>query len=555
MESDQVIAGKAQSVEITRLAGTMGIGPEWVEPYGKDKGKIDIAFLKELAGRPNGKLVLVSATTPTPAGEGKTTTSIGLQDGLRRIGKKSWLSLREPSLGPVFGLKGGATGGGYAQVIPMEDINLHFTGDISAVEKAHNLISAAVDNEIYHGKIHLDSRRIHWNRVLDMNDRSLRTIVAGLGGASNGYPRETGFDITAASEIMAILCLAESYRELREMIGRILIGFDINRKPVYAEDLQVAGAAAALLKDAFKPNLVQTLEHNPVFVHGGPFANIAQGSNSVTAIKMALKLGDYAVTEAGFGFDLGAEKFFDIVARKAGFKVDAVVLVTTIRALKHHGGKNLKELGEEDIKALEKGFSNLEKHLENISLFKTPVVVSINRFDQDTEAELECLKQFLDKRPVSYAINEAWKKGSAGSEDLARTVVKAVEGADTDHKVLYDLDLSVEEKIFEVASRIYGAAKINFTKEAKKDLAAIKELGLEKLPVCIAKTQKSLSDDPVLLGRPKDFLVTVRRIEIARGAGFLIPITGDILRMPGLGVKAAYKEITISDDGHISGLY
>ncbi len=552
---DIEIARSAKLQPIVEVAKRNGIDEDALELYGKYKAKISYDYFQSRIKEPKGKLILVSAITPTPAGEGKTTTSIGLHDGLRRLGYKSFLALREPSLGPVFGVKGGATGGGYSQVLPMEDINLHFTGDISAVEKAHNLIAAAVDNEINKGSIKLDLRAVRWRRTMDMNDRSLRNIIIGLGGAVNGYPRETGFDITASSEIMAILCLAENYKELKEMIGNVLVGFDIDGKPVFAKDLKVNGSAAALLKDAIKPNLVQTIEGNPVFIHGGPFANIAQGANSVIATKLALNLGDYAITEAGFAFELGAEKFFDLVCRKAGFDVSAVVLVATIRALKFHGGKKLKEINISDPDAVERGFPNLEKHIENIRIFNTPAVVAINLFDTDTKEELDRLFKLLEQKNMPYAICEGWAKGSAGMIDLAKIVIKIAVEKKEKSKPLYDLSISTEEKIFKVASTMYGAEAVDYTPAAKKDLIQIKKYGFDNLPVCIAKTQKSLSDNPELLGRPKDFLVTVRQIEIAAGAGFLVPITGEIMRMPGLPQDAAYKIIDIDENGNISGLF
>ncbi len=555
IDKDIEIARNAKISPITEIAKENGIDEDALELYGKYKAKISYDFFQPRIQNPKGKLILVSAITPTPAGEGKTTTSIGLHDGLRRLGYKSFLALREPSLGPVFGVKGGATGGGYSQVIPMEDINLHFTGDISAVEKAHNLIAAAIDNEINKGSIKLDLRAIRWRRVMDMNDRSLRNIIIGLGGAINGYPRETGFDITASSEIMAILCLAENYKELKQMIGNVLVGFDIEGKPVFARELYVNGSATALLKDALKPNLVQTIEGNPVFIHGGPFANIAQGANSIIATKLALNLGDYAITEAGFAFELGAEKFFDLVSRKAGFDVSAVVLVATIRALKFHGGKKLKQINEPDPDAVEKGFPNLEKHIENIRVFGTPAVVAINLFNTDTKEELQRLFQLLESKQMPYAICEGWAKGGQGMTDLAKAVINIINEKEEKPSPLYSLDLSTEEKIFKVASTMYGAEAVDYTPTAKRDLAQIKKYGFDKLPVCIAKTQKSLSDNPELLGRPKDFLVTVRQIEIASGAGFLVPITGEIMRMPGLPQDAAYKKIDIDEDGNISGIF
>lgn len=552
---DIEIARNTKIKPIYEIAMENDIDKDYLELYGKYKAKISYEFFQSKIQDPKGKLILVSAITPTPAGEGKTTTSIGLHDGLRRLGYKSFLALREPSLGPVFGVKGGATGGGYSQVLPMEDINLHFTGDISAVEKAHNLIAAAVDNEINKGSIKLDLRAIRWRRTMDMNDRSLRNIIIGLGGAVNGYPRETGFDITASSEIMAILCLAENYKELKDMIGNVLVGFDIDGKPVFARDLKVHGSAAALLKDAIKPNIVQTIEGNPVFIHGGPFANIAQGANSIIATKLAMSLGDYAITEAGFAFELGAEKFFDLVSRKAGFDVSAVVLVATIRALKFHGGKKIKEINESDPDAVERGFPNLEKHIENIKVFGTPAVVAINLFSTDTKEELNRLFKLLDSKNMPYAICEGWAKGGAGMTDLAKIVIQIASEKKNSSKPLYPLEMSTEDKIFKIASTMYGAEAVDYTPSAKKDLQQIKKYGFDNLPVCIAKTQKSLSDNPELLGRPKDFLVTVRQIEIASGAGFLVPITGEIMRMPGLPQDAAYKLIDIDENGNILGLF
>lgn len=540
--------------DIATVAKTAGISEKHLSRYGSYKAKISLTLVEELKKNKDGKLILVSAITPTPAGEGKTTTSIGLHDALRKAGHNSILALREPSLGPVFGMKGGATGGGKAQVAPMEDINLHFTGDIPAVERAHNLISAAVDNELHWGKIKLDSRTIRWKRVMDMNERALRDIVISLGGTKNGYPRETGFDITAASEIMAILCLSESYTELKTRIENILIGLDQDGNPVFARDLNVAGAATALLKDALKPNIVQTLENNPVLIHGGPFANIAQGANSIIATRLAMKLGDYAVTEAGFAFELGAEKFFDIVARKAGFQVSAVVLVATVRALKYHGGAELKKLGEENTAAIVKGFSNLEKHYENILNFGTKAIVAINKFSGDTDKEIETLSGLLEERGIPYSYSCAWEKGGAGALDLAEKVVSVTSGTPKSHP-LYPLEMPIEEKISTIAGKLYGAKKVDFLPKALKDIELIRKLGLEKLPVCIAKTQNSLSDNPKLLGRPKDFLVTVREIEVAAGAGFLVPITGDIMRMPGLPQNPAYKKIDIDNNGNITGMF
>jgi formate--tetrahydrofolate ligase len=553
-KSEETMGEKLNLKGISAVARSEGIPEKHLSKYGDYKAKISLDLCNELKNKKDGKLILVSAITPTPAGEGKTTTSIGLHDAFRKAGHNSILALREPSLGPVFGMKGGATGGGRAQIAPMDDINLHFTGDIPAVERAHNLIAAAVDNELHWGKIKIDSRTIHWKRVMDMNERALRDIVISLGGTKNGYPRETGFDITAASEIMAILCLSESYSELKSRIENILIGLDQDKNPIFARDLNVAGAATALLKDALKPNIVQTLENNPVLIHGGPFANIAQGANSIIATRLALKLGDYAITEAGFAFELGAEKFFDIVARKAEFQVSAVVLVATVRALKYHGGAEFKKLSEENTDAITRGFSNLEKHYENILNFGANAVIAINRFSSDTDKEIETLSGLLKDKGIPYSYSCAWEKGGDGALDLAEKLVSITSGKPKSHP-LYKLEMTIEEKIFTIAGKLYGAKKVDYLPKALKDIELIKKLGLEKLPVCIAKTQNSLSDNPKLLGRPKDFLVTVREIEIASGAGFLVPITGDIMRMPGLPLNPAYKKIDIDNDGNITGMF
>ena len=521
-------------------------------------------------------LVLVSAISPTPAGEGKTTVSIGLTQAMNRLGHQTTVVLREPSLGPVFGIKGGATGGGYSQVVPMEDINLHFTGDFAAVEKAHNLLAAIIDNNIQSKKrsLNIDPRTITWKRVMDMNDRSLRRIVVGLGGTSSGIPRETGFDITAASEIMAILCLSEDIQDLKRRLGNIFIGYTFDKKPVYARDLKAHGAMAALLKDAIKPNLVQTLEHTPAFIHGGPFANIAQGTNTVIATKTSLALSDYTITEAGFGFDLGAEKFLDIKSRFAGLNPQAVVLVATVRALKYHGGMSLKALKEETtacadgicsveeitgrLEAVKAGIGNLQKHVENIRQFNLTPVVAINRFTTDAQAEIDFIKEYCAELGVRCAVAEVWAKGGAGAEDLAGKVVEVVEESlrENRHFVpMYDLEWSVEKKIETIAKKIYGAEAVDYTAKAKADLRKIYDLGLQDLAICMAKTQKSLSDNPDLLGRPKDFIVTVREIEIAAGAGFLIPITGEIMRMPGLPEIPSSEAIDIDENGEIEGLF
>ena len=554
--TDIEIANKVTLKPITEIASRLGIDPACIEQYGKYKAKLPLNLInpQKMAGK---HLVLVSAISPTPAGEGKTTVSIGLTEGLNRIGKKTTVVLREPSLGPVFGIKGGATGGGYSQVLPMEDINLHFTGDFNAVEKAHNLLSALIDNNIQSktSSIGLDPRTVTWKRVMDMNDRSLRHIIVGLGGTSSGIPRETGFDITAASEVMAILCLAEDFEDLKERLGNIFIGYTYDKKPIYARDLKANGAMAALLKEAIKPNLVQTIEGNPAIINGGPFANIAQGTNSIIATKMGLSLSDYVVTEAGFGFDLGAEKFFDIKCVKAGLNPSAVVLVATIRALKYHGGVKLDALKEENLEALKKGIENLEKHVENMKKFNICPIVALNRFITDTDNEIQIVADKCRELGVPMEVAEVWAKGGEGAEKLAILTAKVAEQCLCKLQPLYEWNWCVEKKIETIAKEIYGAAAIDYTAQAKSDLKKIQALGLDKLPVCIAKTQKSLSDNPKLLGRPKDFIVTVRQIEIASGAGFIIPITGDIMRMPGLPDIPAAERIDIDKEGHITGLF
>lgn len=554
--TDIEIANSIELKPITKIADKWGVNPDDLELYGRYKAKLPLNLIdpEKMKGK---HLILVSAISPTPAGEGKTTISIGLSEGLNRIGKKTMVVLREPSLGPVFGIKGGATGGGYSQVLPMEDINLHFTGDFNAVEKAHNLLAALIDNNIQskNSSIGLDPRTVNWKRVMDMNDRSLRHVIVGLGGVSSGVPRETGFDITAASEIMAILCLAESFDDLKERLGNIFIGYTYDKKPVYARDLKANGAMATLLKDAIKPNLVQTIEGNAAIIHGGPFANIAQGTNSVLATKMGLSLSDYVVTEAGFGFDLGAEKFFDIKCVKAGLNPSAVVLVATVRALKYHGGVKIENLKEENIEALKKGMANLEKHVENMSKFNICPVVALNKFATDTDAEIQLIKEKCDELGVPMEVAEAWEKGSEGTEKLATLVAKVAEHCTCNLHPLYDWNWDVNKKIETIAKEIYGAEAIDYTPQAKNDLKKIIELNLDKLPICVAKTQKSLSDNPKLLGRPKDFVVTVRQIEIAAGAGFIIPITGEIMRMPGLPDKPAAERIDIDAQGRITGLF
>jgi formate--tetrahydrofolate ligase len=552
--TDQEIARTVKLRPIGEVADKLGIDAEDLELYGKYKAKLPLKYIDRSKF---GKLILVSAISPTPAGEGKTTVSIGLSQALNRIGKKSTVVLREPSLGPVFGIKGGATGGGYSQVLPMEDINLHFTGDFAAIEKAHNLLSALIDNNIQskNNSLNLDPRTISWKRVMDMNDRALRDIVVGLGGTGNGIPRETGFDITAASEVMAILCLAKDREDLKERLGNIFIGFTFEKKPIYARDLKAHGAMAALLKDAIKPNLVQTIEGTPAIIHGGPFANIAQGTNSVIATQTAMSLTDYTVTEAGFGFDLGAEKFLDIKCRSAKLSPNAAVLVATVRALKYHGGKSLKDIKEPDVDALSRGIENLQKHVENIKLFSLAPVVAINRFVTDTQEELNYIKNYCQERKIPVSIIDVWAKGGEGAEELANLVVKAADDCCPNFLPLYPLNDSVEKKIETIAKKIYGAEAVDYTAKAKTHLAKIERLGLGNLAICMAKTQKSLSDNPALLGRPKDFVVTVREIEIAAGAGFLVPITGEIMRMPGLPEEPSSIRIDIDNDGNITGLF
>ena len=554
--NDIEIARSVQMRDIREIAAQLKIEESQLQLYGKYKAKLPLSLIDPEAIQRN-KLILVSAISPTPAGEGKTTTSIGLVQGLNRIGKQATAVLREPSLGPVFGIKGGATGGGYSQILPMEDINLHFTGDFAAIEKAHNLLAALIDNNLQNKKFSLgiDPRTVTWKRVMDMNDRALRKIVIGLGGTTSGVPRETGFDITAASEIMAILCLCEGLSDLKHRLGNIFVGFTFDKRPIYARDLKANGAMAALLKDAIQPNLVQTLEGTPAILHGGPFANIAQGTNSVLATRMGMSLSDFVVTEAGFGFDLGAEKFFDIKCQSSGLSPRAVVLVATVRALKYHGGTALADLKEPNPKAVKKGMANLEKHLENIQQFGLPAIVAMNRFESDSQEELHAIEQRCTALGVPVALSDVWSKGGAGAEELARIVAEVAENSREQFRPLYDWEWSVEEKIKTVATKIYGARAIDYTSRARADLRKIQQLGLEKLPVCIAKTQKSLSDNPKLLGRPKDFVVTVREIEIASGAGFLIPITGDIMRMPGLPSQPAAENIDIDEDGNISGLF
>lgn len=556
MKSDIEIAQSKKLKPIKEIAARLGITEDVYEPYGHFKAKLPLNLINpdKIKGK---KLILVSAISPTPAGEGKTTISIGLSEGLNKIGKQTTVVLREPSLGPVFGIKGGATGGGHAQVVPMEDINLHFTGDFSAIEKANNLLAALIDNNIQNknNSLGIDPRTVHWKRVMDMNDRSLRNIIVGLGGTSSGVPRETGFDITAASEIMAILCLSESFDDLKKRIGNIFVGFTYNKEPIFARDLKAEGAMAALLKDAIKPNLVQTLEGNPAIIHGGPFANIAQGTNSVLATKMGLTLSDYVVTEAGFGFDLGAEKFLDIKCVSAGLQPDAAVLVATIRALKYHGGVPLSDIKQPNPAAVERGIENLEKHVENMRKFNVCPVVAINHFADDTDEEINVIKNKCKQMGVKAAVAKVHAHGGEGAIELATIVSDVAESCSSDMTPLYDWNWSIEKKIETIATRIYGASAIDYAPQAKADLKKIQGLGLEHLPVCIAKTQKSLSDNPKLLGRPENFVVTVREIEIAAGAGFIIPSTGNIMRMPGLPEHPAAEHIDIDDKGKISGLF
>ena len=558
MKSDIEIARGIKIKSIQKIADKLKVKEKDLQLYGKFKAKLPLSLIKKGNIRKS-KLILVTAISPTPAGEGKTTMSIGLTQGMNRIGKKTTVVLREPSLGPVFGIKGGATGGGWSQVLPMEDINLHFTGDFSAIEKAHNLLAALIDNNIQNKNpklnLNIDPRTVLWKRVMDMNDRALRDVVIGLGGTGSGIPRETGFDITAASEIMAILCLCNDLEDLKKRLGNIFVGFTFDKKPIYARDLKAHGAMTALLKDAIKPNLVQTIEGNPAIIHGGPFANIAQGTNTVIATRMGMSLSDYVVTEAGFGCDLGAEKFLDIKCVSAGLSPKAIVLVATIRALKYHGGADLKSLNRSNLKAVKAGLENLEKHVENVLQFGIQPVVAINKFTSDTAAEIQAVKDKCESLNVKAVLCNVWGEGGKGAVDLAKEVAKVADASKKKFTPMYDWDWSVEQKIEAVAKKIYGAKAIDYTRKAKADLRKIKRLGLEKLPVCIAKTQKSLSDNPKLLGRPKDFLVTVREIEIAAGANFLIPITGNIMRMPGLPSVPSAEHIDIDKNGNISGLF
>ena len=556
MLSDIEIAQNAKMKHIRDVAASIGIAEDDLEFYGKYKAKIASELWGKVKDNENGKLILVTAINPTPAGEGKTTTTIGLGDALTKMGKKCVLALREPSLGPVMGIKGGAAGGGYSQVVPMEDINLHFTGDMHAITAANNLLSAMIDNHIHQGNtLDIDVTNIVWKRVVDMNDRALRHVVVGMGGKVNGIPREDGFMITVASEIMAILCLANDLEDLKNRLGEIIIGYNRSGEPVKASDLKAQGAMAALLKDAIKPNLVQTLEYTPCFIHGGPFANIAHGCNSVQATKLAMKLSDYTITEAGFGADLGAEKFMDIKCRMAGISPDAVVIVATVRALKYNGGVKKNDLKEENVDALKKGIVNLEKHIENLQQFGVPVVVTLNRFVTDTEAEYEFIKNFCEERGCEFALAEVWAKGGEGGVALAQKVIDTIENKPSNYKPLYPDNMSIKEKIETVATKIYGAEGVTYSPEAEKAIANIEKLGYGDYPVCMAKTQYSLSDDKTKLGRPTGFTINIREVYISAGAGFVVAITGSIMTMPGLSKKPAAYGIDLTDDGKIEGLF
>ncbi len=555
-KSDIEIAREAKMQPITEVGAKLGIPAEQLMQYGPNKAKMSFEYLDSLKGKPDGKLILVTAISPTPAGEGKTTTTVGLGDGLNRIGKKAMICLREPSLGPCFGVKGGAAGGGYAQVVPMEDINLHFTGDFHAITSAHNLLSALIDNHIYWGnELGFDERRVAWRRVMDMNDRALRDTVVSLGGVANGFPRQTGFDITVASEVMAIFCLADGLKDLQERLGRIVVGYTRDRAPILARDLQAEGPMTVLLKDALMPNLVQTLENNPAFIHGGPFANIAHGCNSVSATKSALKVADYVVTEAGFGADLGAEKFFDIKCRKAGLSPEAVVIVATVRALKMHGGVAKDKLGDENVDAVKKGLANLGRHIRNVGKFGVPAVVGINRFIKDTEAELQAIQEFTKTLGVEAVICEHWGKGSEGTEELANKVVGLIDGGHAQFRPLYDDDMPLFDKINTICREIYGAEEAIADKKVRDQLHQWEQEGYGNLPVCMAKTQYSFSTDPNLRGAPSGHVVPVREVRLSAGAGFIVAICGEIMTMPGLPRKPAANSIKLDDAGLIQGLF
>lgn len=556
MKTDLQIAQECTMEPITAIAAKAGIPEEYVECYGKYKAKISDKYYDVIKDNPDAKLILVTAVNPTPAGEGKTTVTIGLTQALQQMGKNALTCLREPSLGPCMGVKGGAAGGGYAQVVPMEDINLHFTGDLHAITTANNLLASMVDNHIQQGnELNIDPRKVAWKRVVDLNDRQLRHVISGLGGKANGVPREDSFQITVASEIMAIFCLANDLQNLKEMLGKIIVGYTYEDEPVTAKQIGADGAMTVLLKDALQPNLVQTLEHTPAIIHGGPFANIAHGCNSVRATKFAMKMADYVVTEAGFGADLGAEKFFDIKCRKAGLKPDAVVLVATVRALKYNGGVPKADLSNENLDALAKGFVNLEKHIENIQKYGVPVVVTLNHFVADTDAEVAYVKERCEKMGATFAVAKVWAEGGAGGRALAEKVLETLETKENHFRVLYEDTLSIEEKIYKVCKEIYGAGQVNFSSAAQKTLAQIEKLGFSNFPVCIAKTQYSLSDDPKVLGRPEGFTVTVKEIRISAGAGFIVALLGDVMTMPGLPKKPAALNIDIDADGNIVGLF
>ena len=555
MATDLEIAKRVALKEVEEIARDAGIPREYIEPYGRYKGKVSLDLFEKLEKKPDGKLVLVTAITPTPAGEGKTTVSIGLSLAFNRIGKRCGVALREPSMGPLFGIKGGAAGGGWSQVLPMEEINLHFTGDIHAVSAAHNLLGAVIDNHLFRRKEPLlDPRRIGWPRVMDMNDRALRNVILGLGGKENGVPREGSFSITAASEVMAVLCLSRNYEELKERLSNIYVGATYGNEPVFVRDLKVQGAMAAVLKDALKPNIVQTTENTPAFVHGGPFANIAQGANSVLATQLSMKLFDVTVTEAGFGCDLGAEKFFDIVCRYGGFAPSAVVLVATVRALKMHGGKALADLKSPDVEALKRGLENLGKQMENAALFGVPVVVAVNRFGSDSEEELETVREYAREKGITAEVVDVWGQGGDGAVTLAERVWQEAQRPSR-ATPLYPLEMPLEEKIRCVAGKVYGARDVAFTSQAEADLKRIKGYGFDSLPVCIAKTQKSLSDNPALLGRPREFTLTVRGVNLSSGAGFVVPVTGEMLLMPGLPKTPAAEVIDILPDGELLGIF
>ncbi len=556
MKTDIQIAQEAKMIPISDVAKKIGVDSKYLEPYGKYKAKLPDELYEDVKDRPNGKLILVTATNPTPAGEGKTTVSVGLGQALCQLGKNAIIAIREPSLGPCMGIKGGAAGGGYAQVVPMEDINLHFTGDIHAIGSANNLLASMIDNHIHQGNVlGIDPRQITWKRVVDLNDRALRNVVVGLGGPLNGIPREDSFMITVASEVMAILCLANDIEDLKERLGNIIIGYNYSGDPVTARELEANGAMSALLKDALNPNLVQTLENTPALMHGGPFANIAHGCNSVKATNLALKLGDYVITEAGFGADLGAEKFFDIKCRSANLKPDAVVLVTTIRALKYNGGMDKTTLSTPNLEALEQGITNLEKHIENVAKYKVPAVVTLNAFVTDTPEEIDFVRQRTLALGCNFALSDVWAKGGEGGLELAKAVLDTLETKESNFEPLYDLDLSIEEKIETIAKEIYGASGITILPKVKKIITKLNKIGLGKLPICMAKNQYSLSDDPTLLGRPRDFMITISDMRVSAGAGFIVALTGDVMTMPGLPKKPAANAIDVDKNGKIEGLF